>query len=332
MQPFNDSAYICSAAFSTAAVECDERMSKDLNNIDHLMVMDMVFEKSIEDFSNRGAAILNQFETNNNWPSLKSLVLKFAERLDIDQQESAFKTLKKAAVLGDIPNNLPFHGNPHFKKVLLSTMRQIVMHDRLCSPEARLTSSEKCLLMAAACIHDVGHDGKGNMEQLFRLEQQALDISVPFLKEGDNQEWLDDLNILVLCTDVSNSPNADSPLIQLKQAYKHYVDGQGNAPDLMEPLARLKDNPRLCRLAMMFEEADLMPSLVFGYERSLKENRLVAEEIGTQAGAPFMMYFVDNIFCGFTTPEGKTNSGIAELSIAPFRAQLSREQAVKHTL
>ncbi len=101
---------------------------------------------------------------------------------------------------------------------------------------------------------------------------------------------------------------------------------------MLPELIRLKDNPRLCKLAMMLEEADLMPSLIFGYERSLQENKLVAQEIGAQAGAPFMMYFVENIFQDFTTPAGKTNSDVAERSITPFREQLLREQAAKHSL
>jgi hypothetical protein len=272
------------------------------------------FYSSLQDgedyrFSARIGHYIDECEKTGQWPSLTALVYQSIEQFGLDMNEAQTKAMLTSASLGEIHNNQPFHGNEHYRKVLLATMRQIHKHNQIYKgTEWELEARDVALLVTAANIHDFMHDGQPNGEIPSRLEKQSYELAAPFLKSaGVDDDFLADLKTIILATDVTPPGEPQAPANQMKEAYKFYFAGKEGKPDLDEGLSRLHDNPRLCLLAALFQEADVLPSVAFGYQRGVKENIKVAEEGDKTPSPNFMLFFLDNIFGEFITEAGRKN-------------------------
>jgi hypothetical protein len=228
-----------------------------------------------------GPALSRLFDT---WPapSAAALALFAAGRLGIAPEHHLFPALIGAALLADVENPLPYHGNDHYKKVLLQTLRLIATQNApgLAPP---FTQQQTMLLMIAACIHDLGHDGRGNGGVRYRLERAALDAARPYLEaaglaEGD---WRD-LEVMILCTDIAAAEGAASPAQLLRACHRHFAEGAA-LPDLPPELARLAGRADLARMAMVLATADIATSAGLSFSEGWKQTQLLSDESGIAA-------------------------------------------------
>jgi hypothetical protein len=248
-----------------------------------------------------GAANQENAESLCGWhneghaPSLCAMAIYACEHMGIKSPDMV-QALLVAAVLGDVPNELPYHNNLHFKKVMLQTIRLVSTHNEIFHGTPRaLSEHESALLLIAASIHDFKHDGKGNtikgVHQTGRLERRSYDLAKPLLmKAGLNQPAdLRILEILLLCTDVSPLDDPSSPMRQMKAAYKHHFLGEKRYQaqlNLSEDLKLLEKDAALCDMALILHEADVATSAGMDYALSQNETASYRAEIGLNDARP----------------------------------------------
>lgn len=226
-------------------------------------------------------------------PSLSALC-SFALQKLTDLSDEYIPVLV-AAVLAEAPNNQPYHGTIHYKKVLLQLIRLIVAHNKIYADTPRfLTHDRIALLLIAACIHDLGHDGLGNVVKgVFesgRMERQAFEMARPSLKmAGLDGEALTQLEIMLLTTDVAPIGDPSSFTRQMKAAFCfHYRPEmvQTDALNLSEELKPLETNKTLAQMALLLHEADVATSAGLHYQLTKYETILYREELGHNDACP----------------------------------------------
>jgi hypothetical protein len=248
--------------------------------------------------------------------TLSGLAFLALEKLGFEgEDEILVQTLLAASVLGEIPHTLSYHNTAHFRKVLYHAIRLIVTDRTLSGPaQPGLSKEQAVLLMIAACIHDLGHDGSSNIAsgqyEPGRLEQRSCALAEPYLTAaGMSEGALSYLRTMVLCTDASRPDNPSCPLSQLKAAYHHHFsDFSGKSEHSAgQVFAFLRNRKDLTLLAMYLHEADIMSSAGVSYERTQCETIQFKQERGEGAARPSdVLEFFDTI-CrgGFLTRAGK---------------------------
>ncbi len=248
--------------------------------------------------------------------TLSGLVALALERLGFGAEDiTLVQPLLAASVLGEIPHRLAYHSTAHFRKVLHHAIRLIVMDSQLVNhSNSALSKEQAVLLMIAACIHDLGHDGSSNISsgqyEPGRLEQRSCALAEPYLTAaGLSEGALSFLRTMVLCTDASRPDNPSCPLSQLKAAYHHHFsDFSGKSEHSAgQVFAFLRNRKDLTLLAMYLHEADIMSSAGVSYERTQCETIQFKQERGEGAARPSdVLEFFDTI-CrgGFLTQAGK---------------------------
>lgn len=220
-----------------------------------------------------------------------------------------------ASVLGEMPHALAYHNPAHFRKVLHHAIRLIVMDRTLAGQDQTGLSKEQAvLLMIAACIHDMGHDGSSNLNggqyDPGRLEKRSCALAEPYLlAAGLSEGAMSYLRTMVLCTDASRPDNPSCPLSQLKAAYHHHFsDFSGKAEHSAgQVFTFLRNRKDLTLLALYLHEADIMSSAGVSYDRTRCETIQFKRERGEGAARPSdVLEFFDTI-CrgGFLTSAGK---------------------------
>lgn len=240
-----------------------------------------------------------------------------------EKQENAKNTdsahwlpsLLMAGVLGEVVHNLPYHNNLHFRKVTLHAARLIDAHNADQKQKDPLTPRECALLLIAACIHDLGHDGTGNVGpdgaySPGRLERRSFEYARPYLEQaGMDQESLSVLETMMICTDASRPDNPACPLTQLRSAASfHFTQDQTHAAGSGTLFNRLKDNRKTALLSLFLHEADIMNSAGVSVEQtSLETCQFRKESQGAQARPSDVLEFMGTI-CrgGFISQAGKT--------------------------
>jgi hypothetical protein len=286
------------------------RLSSDLDWIEKSSFRHLVFDDVDGLYGEKMTRFLNTWPE----PSTTALIMFAAGQLGFDNQSPYYAALMTSGVLADIENTLPFHGNAHYKKVLIQTLRQITTHNAQAPDTARYTDRQIALMMMAAALHDLVHDGRGNgvgdTHIPFRLEQQSVDAALPYLKmAGLSADDLLDLETVILCTDVTPFSSPDAPAAQLKRLYAHNIGAQSvGVPALHPRLARLANRPDLVAMAMVLETADIAPSAGLSFEQGMKESRYLAAETGVTLIATINTYqnFIGSIGRVVTqTPAGQ---------------------------
>ncbi len=217
---------------AAAAIACDEQaenLPKYLKIQQQARLREILFDVENGNFSQDIAATSLRFEETQSWPSLTSLVFMTLEGMGMDFNSDEAKIMLTATSLGEIPNDLPYHGNAHYRKVMMATIRQISMHNNIyAGDEFELDAREIALLSAAASLHDFQHDGEGNGDVPSRLEMSAFKKSEPFLTmAGADKEFLADLETIILCTDVNPMGRPEAPSNRMKAMYKyHFMEGR----------------------------------------------------------------------------------------------------------
>lgn len=203
-----------------------------------------------------------------------------------------------AAILGDIRCDLPYHSHHHTRDVVCNDIR-------LTTDE---THDEILTGFIAACVHDLGHDGRGNTLRdahdptrtthiPFRLEAHAFDLAAPFLIAADiTADALADISVMLRTTDVSRSKltGGNSPAEVLRILFT----GEKYEGAMPRSLSALVKRPRLTHLAMKLSSADLGVSAGLSYEYSAMMTALLCAENGLIKATPrTLLGFLDHI-CG----------------------------------
>lgn len=210
-----------------------------------------------------------------------------------------------AAVLGEVNNDLPYHNNCHYRKVLLHTIRLIAAHNHIFK-EANLGLDQQkiTLLLAGACAHDLGHSAQGNFDNrkyvFASQELRSFRYVKPFLLDmGFTSSMCDDLSLMIVTTDVTPFGDPLSPSNQLRAAYEYHF-GTSEYDDNLQLRAELKvleENSKLCLLSMLLHEADLMNSAGVDYNITIDESRKISQEIGKVITSPEDTYLFLKVIC-----------------------------------
>jgi len=264
--------------------------------------------------------LLQEWSKKQNQPSLSSILLSAGEYFGVSEQDKAF--LAVAGILGSEETDLEYHNAEHNLKVSLMAIR-------LCAASTDLTAHDKTKLMIAAAIHDLGHDGKGNMENgvhvPYRLEKQSFELAKPFLKQmGMSDDDLEDIKVMILGTDVSPMESPDAP-------QRRVTEGKNFPPELK----RLENNPKLLKMTRMLAIADIACSSSLHPDQTDYETRNVAQEVGKDASsmkyeevAKFFGFFAQK--CGgilHTVPEARF---VFEDNHKHVHAQMMSKTGYKH--
>ncbi len=219
--------------------------------------------------------------------------------------------LLMAAVLGETPHTLPYHNNLHFRKVMLHAARLIGAH------KEPLSAKDVALLLIAACIHDLGHDGSGNVgtDGTYapgRLERRSVEYAAPYLRAaGLDDASLADLETMIVCTDAARPDNPACPLTQMRAAAAFHFEPEraGHQPGAGgEIFNTLKARRDLALLALFLHEADIMNSAgVSCAQTGLETTQFKQESTGDQARPSDVLEFLGTI-CrgGFVSQAGRT--------------------------
>lgn len=243
------------------------------------------------------------------WPSLSAFVFFGVTKFGISLETAEARIALTSATLGEIPNDMLFHNNARYRKVLISTIRQISIHNNLYhDTEWELDPRDISMMMAAANIQDFMYTTVVNGGHSLQFKEKSFEAAKPFLREaGADEGFLEDLETVVLSTRVNTLDQSDESFLQVKSAYRHYFNGRGDKPELGYDFARLQDNPKLCLIAALCHEAALMPSLAFGHWQAKAELMALGEEAdfspSPEMQIDFMMGFAD----GFITKAGQVN-------------------------
>ena len=222
----------------------------------------------------------------NRWhkedaPSLAALCVYAMEKWDLDIPENLTTGVLTACVLGEVDNPLPYHNNLHFKKVLLQLLRLI-------EANGGFSANDIALMLMAACVHDLGHDG--DTAEAGRLERRSFDIARVYLEElGFNDaRGLESIRVMLICTDVGSGMN------EMKAAYRFHFMGEERKA-LREDLAALENNPDLALMALTLHEADVATSAGLDYALTKYETTLYKREKGEAARPEHIVDFLDTV-------------------------------------
>ena len=239
--------------------------------------------------------ILRRWHLAERAPSLTALSIFAIQNLKLKLSPEIEKSLLAASVLGEVENNLPYHNNMHYKKVLMQTIRLIAVHNNIYHDTAQEFDTRKIsLLMLAACIHDLGHDGRGNtIKGVFeqgRLEKRAFRLAASYLEScGLPQQDLAMIEVMLLCTDVAPLGDPSNPVNQMKAAYRYHFLGQKKkiGPlNLDEELSVLQKDADLSLMALILHEADIGTSAGLDYNLTTYETAQLMREMGEEQAFP----------------------------------------------
>lgn len=216
----------------------------------------------------------------------------FLSELGFDDQshEVLNKAVFVAAALADVPNKLSYHNNLHFCKVVLHVARMISAHNFIFQDsDHALSKKDSAALLVAACIHDIGHDGSGNIVDRkyikAKTELESYSYALPYLKVCDlGDDVLEELKLMLMCTDASPFGDPISPSSQLRRAYfYHFGEEDFVDLDLDDDFSVLEEDDILTLKCMLLHEADIMNSVGVSYDTTIYESLAVSDEIGVKA-------------------------------------------------
>jgi hypothetical protein len=272
-----------------------ENLHKDIEDIKHEAAF--IFSTDVEkpDLTKQNVELLRRWYSSARPPSMVALCIAAIEILDLFPPEDFLQSVLMAGVLGEAENDLDYHNNMHYRKVLLQAIRLIVVHNNIYSGTKRAFDAQQvALLLMASCIHDFGHDGMGNtIKGVFeqgRLERQSHEWVMPFLKStGLDESALTTLRTMILCTEVTPLDDPANPMNQMKAAYRYHFLGdktRTHTLNLDPSLAVLQQDPALTMMSLILHEADIATSAGLTYEITKYETSIYMREIKHESARP----------------------------------------------
>lgn len=254
-------------------------------------------EAEINKLTAINAGLLTHWAQGNS-PSLFAMISAYCKYQKLQLPPALQQALLSAAFLGSFANENAYHNHMHYKKVVLQAMRLVCAHNNLFddNPHYSLTQSDIALLLIAACVHDLGHDGKGNtvhgVYAPSRLEAQSINLFMPVLAALDYTEESDEayaIQAMILGTDVTPINDPANPSNQMKAAYRyHFLGGKDKSLtlNLSPDLQPLEQHRKVALLALLLHEADLGTSAGITYDITMQETIAVGQEVGGRAMHP----------------------------------------------
>lgn len=271
--------------FSSVAVDSAAKLQSDMDNLHQYGAESLIIDPDVERYGEQVGEVFS----NWNRPSLLSLVHLAVDIFDLDKGADVTSAAYACAVLGEIENPQAFHGNEHYRKVLLLLLSLLQTHNQhYAGSDLELNVQELAMIIAAACVHDVGHDGKGNGRGSdhipYRLERGSYQHVEPYLKHLNiDQEICERILVLLLCTDVSSPEPGKilSPVDKMVAQYgKWFMSNEKSEPALPQELSILKADKKLSVMTVLLHTADIAISAGLSYERLKEESKLLQEETG----------------------------------------------------
>lgn len=272
----------CRAAF---AGDCDRMAACN----------DVLYGDNYDNFGVQATDVFSQWAELGRGPILPAMVASAIEAFDLDITAPLVKSAFLSAILAEYPNNLLYHGNEHYRKVLFHVLRLIALHNEMFDGTNRKFSHDHtATLLIGACVHDLGHEGGDNLREGVytpgQMEQFAINLSRPYFEAlGVNKDDLGELETIIFCTDITFFAGDNSPCVRMKKIYRYFFwddDREDVSMMMMGKLRRFEDNPRLSLMAMILHEADVATSAGLSYEQTIKETIAIMEERGLKIAGP----------------------------------------------
>lgn len=272
-----------------------ESFGKDYKRLEELS--ELLFSDETTAYGDRCTAVFERWEKEGGGPSLLTLLAMAWDKFSFpkDGNDPLAKCAVMAAIMGEVPNKLQYHGNEHYRKVLFHTIRMIAVQRGLACAKNRLENDNDArLLMIAAAIHDLGHEGGDNLRDGIYtpgyMEQKAYDMVAPYFEAlGMDHDQLKTLQTLIFTTDITFFAGDNSPCVRMRRIYDYFFHDNSNEEVLNYIIGKLRlfdDNPKLALMAMMLHEADIATSAGLSYEQSIKETIDIIEERDMKTAGP----------------------------------------------
>lgn len=260
----------------------------------------------IHDQNEQTVAMLNRWISGEEDTILMPALVMYAlEALNLEDSPLVHAAFM-AALLAEVPNGLDYHNNMHYRKVVLHVIRLIVIHNTRFSETKSCFNEQQILsLIIAACIHDLGHQGDGNVHdrkyKMADVELRSFELARPYLSDcGLGNDILDDIRVLLICTDTSPFGDPISPLMQTRRAFEYHfgTDEEDMDLDLCDELAVLEQRDDLCLMCVMLHEADIFNSSAVSYETTLRETIAINIEQEQEEALPEDTLLFLDVICG----------------------------------
>lgn len=287
---------------------------------------ELLFSSDVSAYGQNAADYFTKHNDMLDAPKLTGYLALAIEKFGIDVNTPLGISMLAVAILAEVPNDMQYHGNAHYRKVVLHTMRLITKHNEIHeNGDLVLTPNEIALLLISACIHDLGHQGGDNLRDGFytpgAMEQHSFDLAFPFLEEiGLDRDDTDQIETLVFCTDITFFAGENSPCVCMKQIYKHYIWNDDKKEVGMMMIGKLRlfyENPKLALMAMILHEADVGSSAGLCYEQTITETISFMDERGMNTAGPniVLAFLRDQLGETMFTEAGKQIFGPAMLEV-----------------
>ena len=279
--------------------ELQEGFERDMHRM--VDVSELLFGSDIAAYGQRCTSVFDRWEKEGGCPALTAMIAQAIHHLDLNPDHKNVRAAFLGAILAEIPNDLVYHGNDHYRKVVFHTIRLIALHNQQVAEAEKLDEDQMGLLLAAACIHDLGHPGGDNAKEGVYapglMEQKSFDYARPYLEAvGMPADEIGQMETIVFCTDITFFAGDNSPCVRMKKIYKHFFwhdDSEDVSMMMMGKLRRYEDNPRLVLMAMFLHEADIGTSAGLSYERTITETvSFLLERNITLAGPKTVLAFL----------------------------------------
>jgi hypothetical protein len=257
----------------------------------------LLFGPNTAEYGQETANLFRQWARASGAPTMPAMAEAAAMAFGLDPATQEVKALYLSAILGEYPNGLEYHGNEHYRKVLFQIIRLVATHRQLTKDTGEsLDGRQIALLLASACIHDLGHEGGDNMQDgIYRpgmQEQRAVDIASPYYEAlGLQADDIATIETIVFCTDITFGAGDNSPCVRLKKIYKYWWWGDDIdiSTMVMGKLRRFEDDPKLVLMGMLLHEADIATSAGLDYEQTVAETISITAERGIANAGPQMI-------------------------------------------
>ena len=258
-------------------------------------VEELLFSDDLAAYGARCTNVFHRWDEERGGPSLLAMLAQAWDKIGLPQDDALIKVAVMAAVLAEVPNEMQYHGNAHYRKVLFHVIRLIGAHNMLADDESiRLTEEDMAIMLIAGAIHDLGHEGGDNLRDGIYtpgyMEQKAFDMARPYFEElGLSRDQLGVIETLVFCTDITFFAGDNSPCVRMRRIYAYFFEDSGDEKVLdymMGKLRRFDENRKLSLMAMLLHEADIGTSAGLSYEQSIKETIDIIEERGMKTAGP----------------------------------------------
>lgn len=284
-----------------------DHFSEDLEFLGDNFMFAYDADENVQVSTDLNALFLRRLYAMDRPPSVAAMAVHGVEHLTENCPKDLKSAVLIAGILAGAEHDLPYHSNMHFRKVLIQTIRTIKAHNSIYEGTARALGDTECaLLIIAACIHDIGHDGKGNtIEGVFeqwRLERQSFEYAEPYLRAAglSDDAHLDAIKTMLLCTDVNPLADPRNPSNQMKAAYQYHFLGEKyrvHTLNLAPELEPLQNDSVLTMMSMILHEADIATSAGLTYAVSKFETIMYYREFSENRARPSSLLDFINRVC-----------------------------------